>query len=209
MLSTPAKVFETIIFKYIYSTVRSSISIHQHGFVKSRSTVSNLISVTQNISEVLDRRGQVDIVYTDFEKAFDKISFVILLDKLDKEFGFHNNLVEFLRSYLYSRVHRVTLKGYKSNLFYPTSGIPQGSNLGPLLFLLYIDSIALVKLYYEIRSIEDCITLQRDIDKLTTWSIENKLYFNVNKCVVLSYTRKIRTIFDYSISNVCYTCQGK
>lgn len=210
VLSVPAKLFESIIFKSIYNVVQNQISIYQHGFMRNRSTVSNLSNITQFISDTLEDRGQVDVVYTDFQKAFDSVSHKILISKLSNEFGFHENLVEFMSSYLQSRKQRVIMKGYSSKPYIATSGVPQGSNLGPLLFLMFINSITKLvksskillfaddlKIFLRVDEEADCLKLQHDLNIIYTWSIENKLFFNIGKCSTMSFTRK-HNIIDYT-----------
>lgn len=213
VLPAPAKLFESILYKFIYVSVYGIISQHQHGFMKCRSTISNLSNITQFISEVLDQRSQVDVIYTDFAKAFDTVSHSVLLTRLHREFGFHSNLVQLMASYLQNRKQIVVVGGYFSKPFVATSGVPQGSNLGPLLFLLFIDSITKeinssryllfaddIKIYARIDHVNDCSKLQEDINNIFKWSTSNKLSLNINKCNVLTFTRKKETIiYQYNI----------
>lgn len=208
LLSCPAKIFEAILYKFIYNFVKNKISARQHGFLNKKSTSSNLCEVTQYIAESLDGGSQVDVIYTDFAKAFDRISHSILIQKL-YIFGFHDSLVDFFKSYLHNRPQRVVIRGYYSNYFSATSGIPQGSNLGPLLFLLFIDDLVNevsdtevllfaddLKLYARVNNHNDCRFIQQNLDKIYLWSIKNKLNFNIDKCFVLSFSRK-KTHFNY------------
>lgn len=190
--------------------IKSTISSHQHGFFKGRSTVTNLCSFTQYINDTFEKRSQVDTVYTDFSKAFDKVNHAILLEKMNG-MGFSDRLIQLLHSYLVNRNQYVECHGYRSECFTPTSGVPQGSNLGPLLFLIFINDIKNhiqyskflmfaddFKLFLEISSNSDCQKLQQDINSIYDWSLKNKLPFNINKCLVLSYTRKTELLkFDY------------
>ena len=127
----------------------------------------------------MDKRGQVDVVFIDFSKAFDLVSHNILLTKLYK-YGVHGGLLNWCRDYLTERQRRVVVKGEASDWLTVTSGVPQGSLLGPLFFIVYINdlpgviskdsSIALYaddgKMYRVISTQEDLSTFQSDIDKI-------------------------------------------
>jgi len=102
ILSAPAKLFEIILHKYIYNHCWQFIVDQQHGFRPTRSTVTNLLTFTKAVNKSLDNNIQIDVIYTDFEKAFDKVNHDILINKLMK-FGFSNNLTCFFRSYLRDR----------------------------------------------------------------------------------------------------------
>src|SRR5699024_8206088 len=102
IMSNFAKIFEITIYPLIFHHVKNNIALCQHGFFSGRSTSTNLMCITQFISEVMDRQGQVDVVYADFSKAFDKLSHELLLIKLNR-FGFSNKLISLVRSYLGNR----------------------------------------------------------------------------------------------------------
>lgn len=205
ILSNFAKVFEASVYTYIYSDIKNSISIYQHGFMEKRSTVSNLACLTQYISESLDNRGQVDVVYTDFSKAFDRIDHNLLIEKLNC-IGFSNLLLNFMISYLKNRYQYVQYNGFKSKNYLATSGVPQGSNLGPLLFIVFINDLCNnldcekllfaddLKIFCNINSIDDCLALQQQIHKIELWCQNNKLEMNVSKCKILTYTRRVAPV---------------
>ena len=114
ILSCPAKIFESIMYRFIYSYVCGKVTCRQHGFLKNKSTATNLCFITQFISESLDKKYQVDVVYTDFTKAFDQVSHRILLEKLKYEYGLSNRLVQFFHSYLKGRQQKVFIRGHSS-----------------------------------------------------------------------------------------------
>ncbi len=136
LISNISKVFESIIFKYIFYSVKNKISEVQHGFFKGRSVNTNLINFVQKALDTFDQFEQLDVIYLDAAKAFDKMSHTVLLSKLKYLFNFSDALVAFLSSYLKNRSLKVKVDNYFSQEFCATSGVPQGSNLGPLLFLL-------------------------------------------------------------------------
>ncbi|KAJ3661981.1 hypothetical protein Zmor_006351 [Zophobas morio] len=179
ILSNFSKVFEQVLYSAIYNHVKNYISPQQHGFVSGRSTVTNLATVTQYLAEKIDNRGHVDIIYTDFSRAFDTIQH-ILLHKLSY-FGLTDSALALIRSYLYDRVAYVFYNGYASSEFIVASGVPQGSNLGPLLFTLFINDLLLqlscpalayaddVKLYHEISSVGNMDLLQLNLNRIIQW----------------------------------------
>lgn len=208
-----SKVFEISLYNRIYPSVNKSLSIYQHGFMEKRSTVTNLALITQDISETIDAQGQVDVVYTDFSKAFDTISHTIIILKL-MDFGLSSNLINLFTSYLNNRVQYVAYNGFRSDVYTATSGVPQGSNLGPLLFLLFIDDLTKsidchkllfaddLKIYFDINNINDCIFLQSQINSLEEWCNTFKLKLNESKCKVISYSRKKEPIiYKYQLNN--------
>lgn len=214
ILSNLAKAFETLLYNRIYNGVKNTISMEQHGFMTKRSTVTNLACVSQYISQAIDCKSQVDVIYTDVQKAFDQIDHFILLKKLEW-YGLSSPLMSLIKSYLDDRVQYVKYRNFISEKYAATSGVPQGSNLGPLLFLLYINDIVTVikclkllfaddlKLYQEISWLENCEALQADLRAVEEWCISNRLSLNISKCCVVSYTRKQNAvIYPYSINNV-------
>ena len=138
----------------------------------------------------------------DFSKAFDSVSHELLIHKLGS-FGFHSDLLQWFEAYLSGRRQRVVVDGVFSDSLPVVSGVPQGSILGPLLFVLYINdlprvvqnsSVALfaddAKCYMNINSINDCQLLQNDLHALVKWSSIWELNFHPSKCQVITISRK-------------------
>ena len=151
---------------------------------------------------VVDAGVQVDAAYFDFKKAFDTVDNDILLMKLAK-IGCTPHLLQFFASYLKDRQQYVTTTGSNLSPYYTRSGVSQGSNLGPLEFILMINDLPDVvkhslcllfaddlKLLLEIKDESDCERLQEDIDRVVEWSHKNKLFFNTAKCSVLTFTAR-------------------
>lgn len=213
ILSNFSKAFESILYTQIYGQLRSIFSSNQHGFIPGRSTITNLSCFSQYISESLDRGGQVDVVYTDFQKAFDQVDHYVLLTKL-ANIGFSATLCTLFKSYLECRQHFVKYSGVASKTYISTSGIAQGSNLGPILFLVFINDIVNsiqcetllyaddLKIFTKINSKTDCYRLQNDLLAIDEWCHRNRLRMNVNKCKVVTFTRKQHVI------EVDYVLQG-
>lgn len=214
ILSEFSKVFETLIHNSLRPKVSSKISESQHGFMKKRSTVTNLVDFVQYTSTALDSQGQVDVVYTDFAKAFDSVNHSQLVRKLSK-FGCSTQLTNLFTSYLRDRSMFVEILGHRSPCFHPSSGVPQGSILGPLLFLMFINDITSrievekslfaddLKIFTKITSTNDCLALQRSLDKVLEWCHENSLDMNVDKCKVMSFTRRRSGIlYNYSLGDI-------
>ncbi|RYE21894.1 MAG: hypothetical protein EOP45_09010, partial [Sphingobacteriaceae bacterium] len=199
-LPTVAKFFEHLITIQLTNLIGHHIVPHQHGFMKRRSTTTSLMEF---IHFVRKNKGQVDVLYTDFKKAFDKVNHRILLAKLRK-LGLPSNLVEWIESYLCNRRQFVDYNNRHSSEFVVNSGVPQGSHLGPLLFLVFINDIiaslgddVFISLYADdlkiavaINSPNDTMKLQSAINQLEKWCIENDLHLNLDKCSILSISNK-------------------
>ena len=132
------KVFERIVKSSIVTFVETKIRYQQHGFVKSKSCLTNLLETMDSILEILDQGSPVDILYFDFKKAFDRVPHNRLLLKL-KFLGIEGKLLNTIKDFLTNRTFRVCVEGQFSSIKEVLSGIPQGSVLGPLLFVLYIN----------------------------------------------------------------------
>ena len=201
LLPIVSKVMERCVCNRLYSHVSQSITSLQHGFMRSRSCSSQLLSVLHSIGEALDKNKQTDILYLDFAKAFDTVDHVILIEKL-KWYGVTGQLIDWFSDYLKDRSQRVVIEGTASERLPVTSGVPQGSLVGPLLFVIFINDLPDViheqtitalyaddtKLHRTILSVKDCAILQQDLTSLNTWSRESNMKFNASKCKVLTIT---------------------
>jgi hypothetical protein len=217
LISNFAKVFEYVLYNSSLHYVSHKLSPNQHGFTKCRSTQTNLASISQYLSDALDNHSQVDVVYTDLSKAFDRIDHGLLLIKLES-FGFSDNLVELIRSYLSDRFMYVGVNGYASKPFKQESGVPQGSVLGPLFFNIFINDLVDdldvphllfaddMKIYLTIDSIDDALRLQDCIEEISRRCKLNNLVLNHLKCSIVSFTRKTKPLlFDYKINGSILT----
>ena len=194
----------------------STLNEFQHGFRKKRSCVSQLITTVRDFSLCLKNKEQIDAILLDFSKAFDKVDHEILLTKLSS-LGIGGSLLLWIRSFLSNRIQTVLVDGAKSSPAPVLSGVPQGTVLGPLLFLAYINDInnnltegTQIRLfaddsllYRTIRNDEDALTLQRDLNTLQTWETANCMEFHPEKCQILRITKKQTPILaNYNIHNV-------
>ncbi|PFX15891.1 putative RNA-directed DNA polymerase from transposon X-element [Stylophora pistillata] len=185
-----SKVLERCVLNRINDRLEDLIANCQPGFRSGHSCVTNLLETLDHIGAILDRAVQVDCVYLDASKAFDKVRHDILMEKL-RDAGFGGNLLTWFRAYLCDRRQRVTVLGTTSRDLPVTSGVPQGSILGPALFLLYVNKlpdsilnskVAMFaddpKVYKAVMSEDDGASLQQDLDNLSSGSISSGLAFN-------------------------------
>lgn len=202
ILSCFSKLFESIVYPVIFRLVDSSISDSQHGFRRGRSIVTNLVPYISNVSNEVDSGRQVDAIYTDFSSAFDRVNHSILLRKLCG-FGVDGPLLKWFESYLQQRPQSVSVNGFNSKTYFADTGVPQGSHLGPLLFIIFINDIVDkvshckvslfaddLKIYKTIVSVVDCRQLQSDLDAILQWCRCNSMTLNANKCFHIKFTRK-------------------
>jgi ribonucleases P/MRP protein subunit RPP40 len=131
----------SIIYGHLFFAIKSSITTRHHGFFGGRSTVTNLIEFTSFVIDQMEDGIQIDSIYTDFLKAFDKVNHRLLLRKLRK-LGFSGNFLSWIESYLTYRRQYVKACGSRSRYLTVRSDILQGSHLGPLLFIIFINDIA-------------------------------------------------------------------
>ena len=200
LLCIISKVLERILYNRLIEFLSSSISSRQFGFLKNRSTIHQLLTFLNEVYGSSRSKSQLDVIYLDFKKAFDSVSHNELLVKLWSS-GITGNLWLWFKAYLSNRSQCVTINSHSSSLLPVLSGVPQGSILGPLLFLIFINdlptsinssSILLftddAKSFRQISSHFDCSLLQDDLDRLHDWSHEWKLLFNIAKCIALQFS---------------------
>ena len=178
------------------------INRSQHGFIPGRSCTTQLIETLDHIGALLDSGKQIGIIFMDMSKAFDKVNHAALIRKL-QYYNIGGSLLNWFSSYLHGRQQRVTALGATSSTKTVGSGVPQGSILGPILFLLYVNDQPDViensnvasfaddtKLFRCIDSINDTASLQADLQTLDSWSSSSGLVFNELKCRCMYVTRK-------------------
>ena len=201
------KVVKNSIWEHLehYKLIRDS----QHGFRSGRSCLTNLLEFLEYITKQLDEGNTMDVVYLDFSKAFDKVPHRRLVHKL-RMHGIGGVVVEWIGEWLRGRKQRVVLNGAKSNWKEVISGVPQGSVLGPLLFLIYINDIDVgisskiskfaddTKIVSTVQVEQGNYSIQKDLDRLAAWADKWQMEFNPQKCKVMHIGRENR-YFSYEM----------
>ena len=175
---------------------------NQHGFIKGRSCLTNLLTTLEHWTREMDRGKDVDVIYLDFAKAFDSVPHKRLLKKIEG-YGISGQVLKWIRDFLHDRKQRVVYNDLASDWTEVWSGVPQGSVLGPTLFLIYVmdipeeidSNVAMfaddTKIYRVVQNDKDAERLQGDLDTIIKWSETWMMRFNVSKCKHMKISRNI------------------
>ena len=215
LTSTISKILESIIRSAIMShlLVNNLIKSSQHGFMKKKSCLTNLLHALEEVTSILDDGDCVDILYLDFSKAFDKVQHQRLLSKM-RAMNIDVKVLAWVQAWLSNRSQRVVLNGKASNSIPVPCSVGQGTVLGPLIFIIFIDDIdeciesllALIlkfaddtKIVKRIRSQAENNEMQVIINNLSNWAKKWQMYFNIDKCKILHLGKnnpKVKYLMD-------------
>ena len=196
------KTFERVIRKNLVRHLEENMMINtnQHGFRKKRSCMTQLLSHIEQIYRSLNNDEEVDVIYLDFAKAFDKVDHAVLLAKLGL-YGIGGQALRWIKEFLLNRKQTVVVEGHKSSFQPVVSGLPQGTVLGPILFILYINDLLNSINYYStgfsfaddtkligaIRGMISVELLQDDLNIVIEWSHVNNMELHEQKFEVVNY----------------------
>ena len=204
LLPCVSKILERIVFKNLFNYIRDNklISPHQSGFQPGDSTTNQLSYLYHVFAKALDTKKDVRVVFCDISKAFDRVWHQGLLFKLSS-MGVGGGLLAFLKDYLSDRQQRVVIEGQASEKGCINAGVPQGSVLGPLLFLIYINDLTIgirsnVKLFADDTSlfievedpVESAETLNSDLDHIDNWAKKWLVNFSPSKTKLMTCSFK-------------------
>jgi hypothetical protein len=198
------KIFERILRQRLVTFLEGNkiLNQSQHGFRKGRSCLTQLLSHYDRILQNLNNNCETDVIYLDYAKAFDKVDHRILLQKLHA-YGIRGKLYNWIKDFLSNRHQTVVINGKHSLYELVISGVPQGSVLGPLLFIIYINDLEKdvkdskissfaddTRAAKDIACVEDTEKLQADLDRIVRWSEANNMQLHEDKFEFLCYRTK-------------------
>ena len=207
------KLFERIVRKRMVTFIEDNelFTASQHGFRSGRNCLTQLLHHIDDVLNDLSSDANADVIYLDFAKAFDKVDHKILLKKL-KSYGIGGSLYHWIESFLTGRNQFVVVEGRNSYTIAVLSGVPQGTVLGPLLFLLYINDIEDVvhhscvkifaddsKLHKLIKSLTDRLLLQKDLENVVRWASTNNMELNQDKFELLQHGKNPDLMLPYTL----------
>ena len=231
LTSQVCKLMESIVRRHLVEHLSENniLRDEQHGFREGRSCLTNLLETMEHWTEIIDEGDSIDVAYLDFRKAFDLVSHRHLIYKMSK-YGITGQVLKWIEAFLNQRTQRVVIRGSMSEIFSVTSGVPQGSVLGPILFLIFINDlpleiISLLSLFADDSKMFSRIIseknrkgtyvngneiLQRDLDTVREWAIKWKMEFNVDKCKIMHLGRRNpKHTYNMGGSNLAVTTEER
>lgn len=219
LTSVPCKIMEHVIYTHLVTFLENNnfFTVTQHGFRKHFSCDTQLISFTNDLHVNLDSGFLTDCIFLDFSKAFDKVNHALLLYKLSV-INIDPAVINWIRAFLTSRVQFVTVNDANSPSAPVDSGVPQGSVLGPLLFLIYINDLPThvsskmclfaddCVLYRKIIHHSDIMTTQKDLNSINEWCRTWRMELNINKCKSMRISRTNVMSPTYLLNNTPLEC---
>src|SRR5271163_986838 len=213
LTSLICKIMESMLKDAILMHLEKFALIHnsQHGFTKGKSCLTNLLDFLEEVTAIVDDGTPVDIIYLDFAKAFDKVPHERLSKKLVAH-GIGGNIKRWVKNWLTGRRQKVCVNRTYSNWQHVVSGVPQGSVLGPLLFLIYINDLDReviskigkfaddTKMCRSVGSDLEVEILRQDLSKMYQWSMDWQMLFNTDKCTVM-HLGKNNKEHDYKLGD--------
>ena len=212
LTSIVCKIMEKIIKNEMmeHLIVNKLLANEQHGFVNAKGCCSNLLEALDFITKAIEAGIDIDLIFLDFAKAFDSVSLLKLCCKL-YAYGFRSHILNWCKAFLSDRQQRVVLGDFLSEWKDVTSGVPQGSVLGPLLFVIFINDLSVnifnklelfaddTKIIAKIVNESSSEVLQHDLNKLVKWSHDWSIKFNDEKCKVM-HIGKTNPQFKYKMN---------
>jgi hypothetical protein len=220
LTSVLCKIMEKLIREPILDHMKKNgfFSNKQYGFIKGRSTVLQLLYAVESWMETMEKGNSVDCIYADFRKAFDKVPHRRLMEKV-RSYGIEEGICDWLESFLSNRKQQVIINGQRSEEEDVISGVPQGSVLGPLLFIIFINDLPELvkaalflfaddsKIWKEIEGQHDKVSLQEDLNAMEQWSKTWLLEFHPDKLKLIHMNIKHEEVeSDYKVGE--YTVKG-